>query len=107
MIYEIDDKFPSYGSLKYKGETIREVLQKDSGYVKDLIMKSDDFALSDMCMENAVVITKGHHETWIKPKNPQIVFDRLKPYAVPYGFDFDNNEVHEKNKMNQICNKKY
>lgn len=41
-----------------------------------------------------------------KPKNPQIVFDRLKPYAVPYGFDFYNNEVHEKNKRTQIYNKK-
>lgn len=41
-----------------------------------------------------------------KPKNSQIVFDRLKPYAVPYGFDFYNNEVHEKNKRTQIYNKK-
>ncbi len=30
MIYVIEDKFPSYGSWRYKGETIREDLQKDS-----------------------------------------------------------------------------
>lgn len=105
MIYDIDDIFPSYGSWRYKGETIREVLQKDSGYVKDLIMKSDDFSLSDTCMKEAVIITKGHHETWVKPDSPRLIFDKLKPYAVPYGFDFDNDELHKKNKRNQIFNK--
>ena len=105
MIYGIDDKFPSYGSWKYKGETIREVLQKDSGYVKDLIMKSDDFALTNTCMKEAVMITKGHHETWVKPDTPRLIFDELKPYTVPYGYDFNDDEVHKKNKKNQIYNK--
>ena len=105
MIYGIDDKFPSHGSWRYKGETIREVLQKDSGYVKDLIMKSDHFALTNTCMKEAVMITKGHHETWTKPDNPRFIFDELKPYAVPYGYDFNNDEVHKKKKKNQIRNK--
>ena len=101
MIYDIDDRFPTYGSWKYKGETIREVLNKDSGYVKDLIMKSNDFALSDSCFLEAMITTKGHHEDWVKPDNPKTVFDEQKPYAVPYGFDFNNNEVQEKNCKNQ------
>ena len=101
MVYEIDDRFPTYGKWRYKGETIREVLQNDSGYVKDLIMKSDDFSLSEQCMAEAVKITLGHHETWVKPVNPKIIFDGLKPYAVPYGFDFNNEEVQEKNRQNQ------
>lgn len=101
MIFEIDDRFPIYGNWKYKGETIREVLHKDSGYVKDLIMKRDDFALSDKCFTEAMKITKGHHETWVKPDSPQTVFDELKPYKIPYGFDFYNEEVQEKNRKNR------
>lgn len=101
MVYEIDDRFPTYGKWKYKGETVREVLHKDSGYVKDLIMKSDDFSLSEQCMAETIQITKGHHETWVKPVNQKTVFDELKPYAVPYGFDFNNKEVQEKNRHNQ------
>ena len=84
MIYQIDDIFPS---RKYKGETIGEVLQKDSGYIKDLIMKSDDFSLSDECMTEAIRITKGLRETWTRPENPKDVFDGLKKYRVPYGYD--------------------
>lgn len=68
-------------------------------------MKSDDFALTNTCMKEAVMITKGHHETWTKPDNPRFIFDELKPYAVPYGYDFNCDEVHKKNKRNQIYNK--
>lgn len=102
MIYEFDDIYPSYGNWKYKGKTIREVLQKDSGYVKDLIMKSDDPSLSDSCMKEAVMITKGHHETWVKQDNLRLIFDEFKPYTVPYGYDFNDDEMHKKN---QIYNK--
>ena len=34
MVYEIDDRFPTYGKWKYKGETVREVLHKDSGMLR-------------------------------------------------------------------------
>ena len=98
MIYEIDDTFPS---RRYKGETIGEVLQKDSGYIKDLIMKSDDFSLSDECMAEAKRITKGHRDAWIKPENPKDVFDGLKKYGVPYGHDFNDDKIQEKNIKNR------
>lgn len=75
MIYEINDTFPS---RRYKGETIGEVLQKDSGYIKDLIMKSNDFSISDECMAEAIQITKGLRDAWKKPENPKNCFDGLK-----------------------------
>jgi len=98
MIYEIRDTFPS---RRYKGETIGEVLQKDSGYIKDLIMKSNDFSISDECMAEAIQITKGHRDAWKKPENPKNCFDGLKKYRVPYGYDFNDAKVQEKNIKNR------
>lgn len=63
-------------------------------------MKKDDFALSLKCIKEAINITKGHHETWVKQENSSNVFDSLKHYGVPYGYDFSNEEVLEKNKKN-------
>ena len=34
MIYDIDDRFPTYGSWNYKGETIREVLKVSRGQAR-------------------------------------------------------------------------
>ena len=101
MIYEIDDRFPTYGRWKYKGQSIREVLLTDSGYIKDLIMKREAFSLSDKCIDEAIFITKGNRDTWKKPDNPINIFEELKPYAVPYGFDFNNEELQRKNKENR------
>ena len=98
MIYEIDSTFPT---KRYKGETIGEVLQKDSGYIKDLIMKSDDFSLSDECMDEAIRITKGHRDTWTRPKDPKNIFDGLKKYGVPYDYDFNDEKILEKNRKNR------
>lgn len=102
MIYNIDDRFPTFGAWKYAGHTIREVLQKDSGYIKDLIMKRTDFSLSDECMAEAKKMTRGKKETWKRPKHSKNVFEELKPYAVPYCFDFNNEEIQIKNIKNQF-----
>lgn len=101
-MYNIDDRFPLVGNWKYKGETIREVLQKDSGYIKDLILKRNDFSLSDECMDEAIIITKGHRDLWIRPEHPQNIFEGLKKYRVPYGFDFNEPKVQEKNIKNRF-----
>lgn len=101
MIYNIDDRFPNRGDWKYRGETIREVLHKDSGYIKDLIKKNDCFALSDECMDEAKLITREHRDERIRKSNPNNVFDGLKHYKLPYGFDFNDEVIQEKNKKNQ------
>lgn len=99
MIYDINDTFPIRGNWKYKGETIENVLKKDSGYIRDLIRLNKDFILSEDCMNEAKLITKGHKDLWEKPNNPQSIFDTLKPYGVPYGFDFNNEEIQKINKQ--------
>lgn len=100
MVYNIDDRFPSTGNWKYKGETIREVLHKDSGYIKDLIRLDDTFVLSYECMKIAMIITKGHRDNREKKYNPQFIFDGLTVYGIgtPYGFDFNNEEIQQLNK---------
>lgn len=103
MIYNIDDCFPNYGNWKYKGETVREILHKDSGYIKDLIMKSDSFSLSDICMKEALEITKGNMSVDEKYTMPNTVFDGLKIYASrsPYDFDLNTQEIQDKNIKNR------
>ena len=103
MIYNIDDRFPNRGNWKYRGETIREVLHKDSGYIKDLIKKNDCFALSDECMDEAKLITRGHRDERVRKSNPNNVFEGLIVYGIgtPYGYDFNNDEIQKNNKMNQ------
>ncbi len=64
-------------------------------------MKRTDFSLSDACMIEAQTITKGFHESWTMPEKPKTIFDKLKPYAVPYDFDFNDNGVQMKNKKNR------
>lgn len=94
-IYEINDTFPLYGNWKYKGETIAEVLQKDSGYIKDLIRLNPTFCLSEECMTKAQQITKGFYDKWVKPEHisSENILESLRPYRKPYDFDFNNGEI--------------
>lgn len=104
MIFEIDDIIPF--SKRHKNETIREIVASDSGYIRTLIEKNEDFALSQKAFEEVQEITKGHKDTW-KPKHTGNIFDELKPYAVPYLFDFNNEELQKLNqeKLLTINNK--
>lgn len=43
--YSLNKTFPYRENWKYKGETIEEVLKKDSGYIKDLIKLHPYFCL--------------------------------------------------------------
>ena len=96
--YQLRYTFPNNGSWKYKGETIEEVLRKDSGYIKDLIMLNPNFCLSEKGMSEAQELTKGFYDKWTKPEQPtNNIFDSLRVYREPYDFDFNNNEVIAKN----------
>ena len=89
--WNINDIFPL--RWKYQGETIGDVLKKDSGYIKDLIRLHHSFCLSEECMAEAQKITKGFKDEWVKPQNPKTLLDYAKPYGIPYGFDFNNEEI--------------
>lgn len=106
--YSLNSIFPTYGNWKYKGETIEEVLQKDSGYIKDLIRLHPTFCLSEECMLEAQKITKGFYDKWTKPKQiSQNIFESLRTYRSPYDFDFNDESIKELNslKLATILNK--
>lgn len=96
--YNINDSFPNNGNWKYKGETIKDVLKKDSGYIKDLIKKHKYFCLSEKCMLDAQEMTKGFYDKWTKPEKPtNNIFDSLRVYTAAYDFDFNNEEIVQLN----------
>ena len=90
MIDSIDQIIPF--SKRHKGETIREILKYDSGYLKDLFLKNEDLVFSPKCFDEICILTKGHKENW-EPKEDGSVFSKLKPYRVPYLFDFNKQEL--------------
>lgn len=96
MIFELDDKISF--SKRHKDETIRQILRYDSGYIKDLIMKNDEFALSKESFSEACRLTKGMYDNWKKPDaKTDSIFDSLKPYRSPYPFDLNDEMVIAEN----------
>ena len=95
MIFELDDKIPF--SKRHKDETIRQILRYDSGYIKDLIMKNDEFALSEESFSEACRLTKGMYDNWEKPAGKTNTLDSLKRYASTYPFDLNNEMVIAEN----------
>ncbi len=93
--WNINDIFPL--RWKYQGETIGDVLKKDSGYIKDLIRLHHSFCLSEECMAEAQKITKGFKDEWVKPQNPKTL--NVKIYRIPYGFDFNEEELVKLNQQ--------
>ncbi|TFD92176.1 hypothetical protein E2605_18910 [Dysgonomonas capnocytophagoides] len=92
MIFNIDDIIPF--SKRHPRKTIREILLIDSGYLKDLIKKNSRVILSEECYQEAILITKGMRDEWVKPiGKTESIFDSLKPYTAPYGFDFNDEEL--------------
>lgn len=98
--YNLNNTFPNSGNWKYKGETIEEVLKKDSGYIKDLIKLHPYFCLSEECMFEAQQITKGFYDKWVKPKQVSLnVFESLRVYGKPYDFDLNDKGVARLNNL--------
>lgn len=100
-IYDMNDRFPLNGNWKYKGQTVFEVLQKDSGYIKDLIRLHPTFCLSEKCLVEAQHLTKGFYDEWVKPKHisRNNLLESLRSYGVPYNFDFNNDEIVKLNML--------
>lgn len=92
--YEINDIFPKLCTWRYQEETVKDVLLKDSGYIKDLILLNENFVLSDAAYAEAVAITKGFTDT----RNDDVLNDPAKRKKTPYDFDFNDEKVREINK---------
>lgn len=91
-LYNIDDVIEF--SKRHRGETIRQILRYDSGYLKDLFVKNDDFVLSDNCFQEILLLTKGAKDNWSKPQQKtSSIFSLCKPYRSPYQYDFNNEDI--------------
>lgn len=102
MIFEIDDTI--YFSKKYPGKAIKEIAKTDSGYLRDLMKKDERFILSEKCYQELMELTRGMYDDWKKPETPtDSIFDSLKPYTRPYGFDFNDEELIKLNR-NRLSN---
>ena len=88
MIFELDDIIPF--SLRHKGETIRQIIRYDSGYLKDLFLRDERVCFSVECFDELVRLTKNHEDNWEKGRGTGNVFHQLKPYVSPYLFSFDD-----------------
>ena len=96
MIKSIDEIIPF--SRKYPNVTIREILKYDSGYLKDLFIKSNRLCFSKECFDEICRLTAGHKDNWEKPKEKDLpIFSYLKEYGTPYLADFNNEELRKIN----------
>jgi|GEM_PF-3146354 hypothetical protein len=95
--FEIDDVIPF--SKRHEGETIRQIIRYDSGYLKDLFVKDERVVFSEKCYSELKRLTKGFKDNWEKPPmKTGNFFQSLKAYRSPYPFDFNNNEIEEENR---------
>lgn len=95
MIKSIDEEISF--SKRHPGKTIRQILQYDSGYLKDLFLKTS-LVFSPECFDEIKRLTKGHKDNWESPANDtktKTVFQRIKSYGTPYLYDFNEkfNEI--------------
>ena len=92
MTFEIDDIIPF--SKRHEGETIRQIVRYDSGYLKDLFLKDRRVSFSATCFDEICKLTKGHTDNWESPQEKTgNVFSQLKPYATPYLYDFSEHHI--------------
>ena len=105
MAFDLDDKIPF--SKRHPDETIRQIIRYDSGYLKDLFLKDDRVFFSKTCFKEICRLTKGCCDNWEQPNSdtPDI-FAQLKPYATPYPYDFNDEELKALNesRLNSINN---
>ena len=98
LVTSLDIRIPF--SKRHPNETIRVIARYVSGYLKDLLVKDESFVFSLECYQELKALTLGHKDNWVKPDiATKSIFDSLKPYRVPYLFDFNNSEIEELNTL--------
>ena len=94
LVYDLDDIIPF--SVRHKGETIRQIVRYDSGYLRDLMRKDKRLIFSPKCLKELIKLTQFHKDNW-ENANTQNVFLGLKRYATPYLCSFCDEELIELN----------
>lgn len=102
MIKSIDETIPF--SRRYHNQTIRQIIRSDSGYLKDLFVKDERLFFSRECFAEICRLTKEHRDNWENPhfSNKYSVFSSLKTYAVPYLYNFNQEELLQLNEKRII-----
>lgn len=95
MILKIDDIIPF--SKRHKGETIRQIVRYDSGYLKDLFLKDERICFSHESFSELIRLTHNHNDNWEIGSDTGNVFTQLKPYATPYLCNFNNERLRTVN----------
>ena len=96
MIFDIDDVIPF--SKRHKGETIRQIIRYDSGYLRDLFLKDERVSFSRESFAEICRLTQGHYDHWEKPnKETKSIFSQYKSYKSPYLYDFNLGGLEEIN----------
>ena len=95
MIFEIDDIIPF--SKRHKGETIRQIIRYDSGYLKDLFLKDKRICFSMNCYSDLIKLTQNHKDNWEKGNDTGNIFTQLKSYKTPYLFCFNDEKLRKIN----------
>lgn len=96
MIKSVDEIIPF--SKRHKGETIRQIIRADSGYLKDLFTKDDRLVFSPECFDEICRLTAGHKDNWERPTHPTTsIFNQCKTYRVNYLYDFNDSKLLELN----------
>lgn len=104
VIKYVDDVIPF--SKRHTGETIREIIRYDSGYLKDLFLKDERLCFSDECFKEICRLTKGHKDNWETPSKPGLsTFSKLKTFGVPYLYDFNEDRFNKLNLLRLRTNK--
>ncbi len=91
MIFEIDDVIPF--SKRHKGETIRQIVRYDSGYLKDLFLKDVRICFSEDCFSELIRLTQNHKDNWEMCSDTSNIFTQLKSYATPYLYCFNDEKL--------------
>lgn len=80
MIFDIDDVIPF--SKRHKGETIRQIIRYDSGYLRDLFLKDERVSFSRESFAEICRLTQGHYDNWEKPnKETKSIFLSISPIS--------------------------
>ena len=96
--YEIDDIIPFVKREEHIGNTIRQIIRYDSGYLKDLFFKDKRVVFSRACMDELKHLTKGHFDNWKMPYcSSNNIFSNQKKYKSPYLYDFNDTLIEKEN----------
>ena len=92
VIKTIDEVIPF--SKRHPDKTVRMIIQYDSGYLKDLMIKDERLCFTKECFAEICRLTKGMYDNWEKPLiGDGCILRTAKRYSSPYLYDFNDPKL--------------